>query len=90
LKEIHGVMGKPGVVRKELWSLEILEGYPEYNASKSMLKSAGWYPFLKKFKGHNDSINKAFEKGFGNYIANIDDLIIKVSQESVSQDTGLP
>lgn len=44
-------MGKLEVVRTEPWSLRELEAYPKYNASKPILKSAGWLPFLKKFQG---------------------------------------
>jgi hypothetical protein len=59
--------------------LEILEGYPEFNAIKYMLKSIGWYPFLRNFKGHNDHVTKSFAEGFGARVACIRDLVMEIS-----------
>jgi len=55
-----------------------------------VLKSIGWYPFLRKFKGHNDSVTKAFTIGFDIFIACIGDLVMVILEELMAQSTRFP
>jgi hypothetical protein len=54
------------------------------------LKSQGWDIFIKKFKGYNLLLAKEFFQTFDGYRENFGDVQLEVTEEFLSEATGLP
>jgi hypothetical protein len=54
------------------------------------LKSHGWEIFIKKFEGYNLLVAKEFSQTFDGYIGSFGDVQLEVTEEFLSEATGLP
>ena len=62
---------------------EQLEGYQNFH-------QASWSPFLHKFLGYNMEVTKQFAETFDSNKAQIGNLTLSITEEFISQVTGLP
>ena len=75
------------VVHCEPEGAKLLEAFPEY---KSMFRKAGWFQFCAKLQDYNYEVARAFAKCLDGYEAQLGDMVIQVSEESIATSTGLP
>ena len=68
--------------KKQLIGNEQLEGY-------KILHQASWIPFLHKFSGYNLEVTRQFATTFDGSKAQVGNLILSISDEYISQVTGL-
>ena len=83
-------MGRRGVNQHEPVSMEELEQMPESNACRSMFRNTVWPAFFAKFQGYDDTVSLKFALGFDGKIARIRDVVMRVSEKTISHATGLP
>ena len=62
---------------------EQLEGY-------KVLNQASWRPFLHKFSRYNLEVTRQFASTFDGSRAQVGNLILSITEEYISQVTGLP
>ena len=60
-----------------------LEGY-------KILHQASWLPFFHKFSGYNIEVTRHFVETFDGSRAQVSNLILSITEEFISQVTGLP
>jgi hypothetical protein len=62
---------------------EQFEGY-------KVLNQASWFQFLHKFSGYNLEVTRQFASTFDGNKAQVGNLVFSISEEYLSQVTGLP
>lgn len=75
------------LLREKLEGPKLLEGYPQV---KDLLKKEKWLRFIKKIKGHNKEITKAFARSFNGQVVEIGDLKFTVTEASIAAVIDLP
>ena len=76
-----------GVAHHEPIFKLVFENSLEYNATKQLFQELGWVEFLYKFQGFNDQVSLAFARGLKDRMAHVGDLIMEVSEKSITQET---
>ena len=62
----------------------------EQSKGYKVLHQASWLPFLHKFSGYNLEVTRQFASTFDGSRAQVGNLILSISEEYISQVTGLP
>ena len=78
-----------GVDRHEPVFKQGFENSLEYNATKALFQEFGWDKFLCKFQGFNDQVSLAFARGLKDRKVQVCDLIMEVSEKSITWEMGL-
>ena len=61
-----------------------------YDNAREDLERNGWHIFIKKFQGFNLQVAQEFALTFDGYREKIGDVKLEVTEEFLSQATGLP
>jgi hypothetical protein len=70
------------LLRLEPDGIELFEALPEI---KEKFVQAHWYQFCSAFQGHHTEVSMTFAKNFDGYQTQVGNLIIQVSEHSISQ-----
>jgi hypothetical protein len=54
------------------------------------LKGQGWDTFIKRFEGYNLCVAEEFSQTFYGYRAKVGDIQLEVTEDFLSEATGLP
>ena len=79
-----------GIDRHEPSSRQVLENISSFQASKALFATHGWFQFFNHFNGHDDDVSLQFANSFDGNQAQIGDLTLVVSDQTISRATGLP
>jgi hypothetical protein len=81
-------MGKSGHVnRKEPYGPKLMEAYKNV---KHVFDQVGWYMYCDKLYGCHYDVAQAFDEGLDGYIVRITNLIMQVTEDSITTTFNLP
>ena len=78
-----------GVDRHEPLSRQVMEKTREFQSTRELFLTNGWFPFFDKFTGYNDEVALRFARSFNGKKAQVGDVSLLVSERTISQAIGL-
>ena len=79
-----------GIDHYEPSTRQVLENISSFQASRELFAAYGWFQFFNRFSGYDDEVSLQFSKTFDGDRAQVRDIVLVVSEQSISHATGLP